>query len=110
MKRDPLSDMLLLYEGPGSEDTHPPNHQERDASFVPAEDTADTAPAWAIDHERARQLVLDQANRLLPPDEANALADHLLACDKCFRFAQDVAHQERQSGKHQAIQGTTRRQ
>lgn len=55
-----------------------------------------------LDHERAQQLILEQARTLLPPNVANALADHLLTCDRCFRFAQDVAHQERQSGKHKA--------
>jgi hypothetical protein len=56
-----------------------------------------------IDHERARELIQEQTRRLLPPQEANALADHLLVCDRCFRYAQDVAHQERQSGKHSAV-------
>lgn len=55
-----------------------------------------------LDHERAQQLIIEQARTLLPPSVANALADHLLTCDRCFRFAQDVAHQERQSGKHKA--------
>jgi hypothetical protein len=108
MKRDPLSDMLVLYEGPPSDDAFL-RQQEDEVSLVPDEETADAASVREIDHARARQLILDQSQRLLPPDEANALADHLLACDKCFRFAQDVAHQERQSGKHQAIQGGGRR-
>jgi hypothetical protein len=60
-------------------------------------------PASTIDHERARELIQEQTRRLLPPQEANALADHLLVCDRCFRYAQDVAHQERQSGKHSAV-------
>jgi hypothetical protein len=48
-----------------------------------------------VTHERARQLILEQAHRLLPPAEANALADHLLICDPCYRFAQDAAARER---------------
>jgi hypothetical protein len=60
-------------------------------------------PASTIDHERARELIQEQTRRLLPPQEANALADHLLVCDRCFRYAQDVAHQERQSSKHSAV-------
>ena len=107
MKRDPLSDMLLLYEGSPSDNTFRHSRQEEDADLLPDEEVE--APAAEIDHALARQLILDQSQRLLPPDEANALADHLLVCDKCFRFAQDVAHQERQSGKHQAVQGTGRR-
>lgn len=49
-----------------------------------------------IDHEYARHLLDEQVHRLLPPAEANALADHLLTCDKCFRYAQDVAAHERE--------------
>lgn len=110
MKRDPLSDMLLLYEGPPASGGSLRDKQEGDFDLLHDEESGATQPAQEIDHERARQLILDQSHRLLPPDEANALADHLLTCDKCFRFAQDIAHQERQSGKHQAIQGTSRRE
>ncbi|GEM_PF-2225829 len=60
-------------------------------------------PAATISHSRARELIQEQTRRLLPPQEANALADHLLVCDRCFRYAQDIAHQERQSGKHSAV-------
>jgi hypothetical protein len=67
------------------------------------EETPSQFPAAAIGHDRARELINEQTRRLLPPQEANALADHLLVCDRCFRYAQDVAHQERQSGKHSAI-------
>src|SRR5215469_894512 len=67
------------------------------------EETPSQFPATAIDHDRARELINEQTRRLLPPQEANALADHLLICDRCFRYAQDIAHQERQSGKHSAI-------
>lgn len=56
-----------------------------------------------LDHERAQRLIVEQTQHLLPPAAANALADHLFACDRCFRFAQDIAHQERQSGKHKAL-------
>jgi hypothetical protein len=53
-----------------------------------------------IDHERARRLIREQTHRLLPPADANALADHLLTCDACYKFAQDLAAKERkrQSG------------
>jgi hypothetical protein len=76
-------------------------------SKAPEEPSGENAqrevPASTIDHERARELIQEQTRRLLPPQEANALADHLLVCDRCFRYAQDVAHQERQSGKHSAV-------
>ena len=65
--------------------------------------TVRSSPTPAIDHDLARRLILEQTEHLLPPVEANALADHLLECDRCFRFAQDVAHHERQSGKHPAV-------
>lgn len=48
-----------------------------------------------IDHERARRLIREQTQRLLPPADANALADHLLTCDACYKFAQDLAAKER---------------
>ncbi|HUY76638.1 MAG TPA: hypothetical protein VMV29_07685 [Ktedonobacterales bacterium] len=48
-----------------------------------------------LTHERARELIVAQTTQLLPPAEANALADHLLICDACYRFAQDVAAQRR---------------
>lgn len=48
-----------------------------------------------IDHERARRLIREQNQRLLPPADANALADHLLTCDSCYKYAQDIAAQER---------------
>ena|SRR5215469_1746973 len=67
------------------------------------EETPSQFPAASIGHDRARELINEQTRRLLPPQEANALADHLLVCDRCFRYAQDIAHQERQSGKHSAI-------
>ncbi len=67
------------------------------------EENPSQIPAGSISHERAHELVDEQTHRLLPPQDANALADHLLVCDRCFRYAQDVAHQERQSGKHSAI-------
>ena len=48
-----------------------------------------------LTHERARDLISAQTVGLLPAAEANALADHLLVCDACYRFAQDVAAQRR---------------
>jgi hypothetical protein len=68
-----------------------------------SEDNHSERLAATIDHDRARELIQEQTRRLLPPQEANALADHLLVCDRCYRYAQDVAHQERQSGKHSAV-------
>lgn len=68
----------------------------------PVSESVDLPSETTLTHERAQQLIVEQAQSLLPPTVANALADHLLTCDRCFRFAQDVAHQERQSGKHKA--------
>lgn len=48
-----------------------------------------------LDHARARQLLLAQHTALLPPTEANALSTHLLTCDSCYRFAQDLAASRR---------------
>lgn len=107
MKRDPLSDMLLLYGDSRTGGGSLQYKREGDFDLSQDEEGEEARPVKEIDHDLARQLILDQSHRLLPADEANALADHLLVCDKCFRFAQDIAHQERQSGKHQAIQGTT---
>lgn len=58
-----------------------------------------------VDHDRARQLILEQTERLLPANEANLLSDHLLVCDRCYRFAQEVAARERKrtSGEFKAI-------
>lgn len=102
MKRDESADVLIARESP--------KHMAFERHAEPAKphegngETETTGPL-AIDHARARALILEQTQHLLPPAEANALADHLLACDRCFRFAQDVAHQERQSGKHSAVRG-----
>lgn len=54
-----------------------------------------------LTHERARELIVAQTTQLLPPAEANALADHLLICDDCYRFAQDVAAQRRNAHTNQ---------
>ena len=66
----------------------------------PGEDTGadDLEPPTGggdIDHQRARWLIRQQTQRLLPASDANALADHLLACDTCYKYAQDLAAQER---------------
>lgn len=54
--------------------------------------TAPAAPAaLALDHDRARELLIAQSDGLLPAAEANALSAHLLTCDSCYRFAQDLA-------------------
>ena len=101
MKRDELADVLVAHEDPRRSafeqhlDSEPPSVGEEEMPVGPI----------TIDHARARELILEQKQRLLPASEANALADHLLECDRCFRYAQDVAHQERQSGKHNAIRG-----
>jgi len=44
-----------------------------------------------LTHARARALLLRQCDVRLPPASANALAEHLLDCDSCYRYAQDVA-------------------
>jgi len=67
-----------------------------DTAHADAEAGTDEAPTGGeLSHERARELIVAQTTRLLPPAEANALADHLLICDDCYRFAQDVAAQRR---------------
>ena len=99
MKRDDSAEVLVARES--SQRTAFERH-------IDAEEAGDGETATVrgtIDHARARELILEQTHRLLPASEANALADHLLECDRCFRYAQDVAHQERQSGKHNAIRG-----
>jgi hypothetical protein len=65
------------------------DEEEWETELEPAPQSGD------ISHERARQLILEQTERLLPPADANALADHLFSCDPCYRFAQDVADRER---------------
>ncbi|MGO8946614.1 MAG: hypothetical protein ACLQUY_02900 [Ktedonobacterales bacterium] len=80
-----------------------PNEENGPTGGTSGGETASQIPASAIDHDRAYELIDEQTRRLLPPHEANALADHLLVCDRCFRYAQDVAHQERQSSKHSAV-------
>lgn len=71
---------------------------EQDAQDARAHNDADTSDRTdganvniEMTHERARELLLRQSGELLPAAEANALADHLLTCDACYRFAQDVA-------------------
>lgn len=61
----------------------------------PADDGDGRSGVGELTHERARDLITAQTVGLLPPAEANALADHLLICDACYRFAQDVAAQRR---------------
>jgi len=60
-----------------------------------AESMTDRFATDEIDHERARQLILEQNEHLLAAPDANALAEHLLVCDRCYRFAQEVAARER---------------
>ena len=60
-----------------------------------AEDLEPSIESGDIDHERARRLIREQTRRLLPAAHANALADHLLTCDSCYRYAQDEAARER---------------
>ena len=91
-------DSLFLERPPRDELIH--GGQSEGAGEV--SESVETFSEAVLDHERAQQLIMEQAQTLLPPNVANALADHLLTCDRCFRFAQDVAHQERQSGKHKA--------
>ncbi len=92
MKRDKLT---VLNSSPARDDAR----EALRSALALGEDTftdVPDEPNHAIDHERARALILEQTRRLLPPPDANALADHLIACDRCFRFAQDVAAQERE--------------
>jgi hypothetical protein len=88
MKRDRSVDSGLAYE-------IPPPALLADASAGATDDDAPPDALTHIGHDRARELILEQTRRLLPPSEANALADHLVECDRCFRFAQDVAELER---------------
>lgn len=88
MKRDRSVDSGLAYETP-------PPALLSDAFAGEGDDDAPPDAITGIGHDRARELILEQARRLLPPSEANALADHLVECDRCFRFAQDVAELER---------------
>ena len=101
MKRDDFADVLVAHEDPRR--TAFERHPEPESPGTG--DGEMPAGPMTIDHARARELILEQTQRLLPASEANALADHLLECDRCFRYAQDVAHQERQSGKHNAVRG-----
>ena len=88
MKRERALDSGLAYE------TLPPALLA-DAFADTTDGHAPPDSSTGIGHDRARELILEQSRRLLPPSEANALADHLVACDRCFRFAQDVAELER---------------
>ncbi len=88
MKRDRSVDSGLAYETP-------PPALLSDSFAGASDEDAPPDAVTSIGHDRARELILDQARRLLPPSEANALADHLVECDRCFRFAQDVAELER---------------
>ena len=74
-----------------------PRSQSGASEETTGEESEGQLPETMISHERARELVVEQTRRLLPPQDANSLAD------RCFRYAQDVAHQERQSGKHSAM-------
>ncbi|HLZ24442.1 MAG TPA: hypothetical protein VKQ30_20195, partial [Ktedonobacterales bacterium] len=98
MKRDDFADVLVAHDDP----QHTAFERQTEPERQNANEATTTGPL-IIDHARARELILEQNQRLLPASEANALADHLLECDRCFRYAQDVAHEERQSGKHNAI-------
>lgn len=88
MKRDRSVESGLAYETP-------PPALVADAVADATNGQAPPDSSTGISHDRARELILEQSRRLLPPSEANALADHLVECDRCFRFAQDVAELER---------------
>jgi len=87
MKRDRSVESGLAYETP-------PALLSDSLAGAANEDVPPDA-VTSIGHARARELILEQARRLLPPSEANALAGHLVECDRCFRFAQDAAELER---------------
>lgn len=88
MRREKSAHLLLEQDLQGYSEESGYHADEMDDVSVPS-------TGGAIDHERARQLLLQQTRELLPPSEANALADHLLECDSCFRYAQEVADRER---------------
>ena len=67
----------------------------REFPYLTLPNEATNAPVQQISHERARQLIRDNAHGLLPPKEANELADHLLTCDGCFHFAGEIARSAR---------------
>lgn len=82
MERDPYGRKLVTLGVEGED--------------IPEQDNSDGLDeSGEIDHERARRLIREQTQRLLPPADANALADHLLVCDSCYKFAQDEAARER---------------
>lgn len=84
-ERDPYSHKQVAWVVEGGD---PPVEDHDEGLDAPYE-------GGDIDHERARRLIREQTQRLLPPAEANALADHLLSCDSCYKFAQDEAARER---------------
>jgi hypothetical protein len=93
MKRTRPVDMLVVHEETGAGGGGDVFDVMDDQAWE-----ADDDPLYnddGVTHERARQLILEQTQRLLPAAEANALADHLLTCDPCYRFAQDTAAKER---------------
>ncbi len=93
MKRVRPVDMLVVHEETGASGGGDAFDMIEDNTWEAGDEPLSNGDG--VTHERARQLILEQAHRLLPPAEANALADHLLVCDPCYRFAQDAAARER---------------
>jgi hypothetical protein len=93
MKRIRPVDMLVAHEDAGAGGEGDVFEVMEESIWEPNDEPAPNG--GGVTHERARQLILEQAHRLLPPAEANALADHLVVCDPCYRFAQDAAAKER---------------
>lgn len=69
---------------------------EHPAVTAPSKAASSSPAGPTLDHDRARQLLVAQRDCLLPAADANALSAHLLTCDSCYRFAQDLAARSRQ--------------
>lgn len=89
--------------GQDVQDTAPPGRQHLLPDTFPASlfalttdpsaasSTQSAAQDTSLTHARACALLLKQQDSLLPPADANALAAHLLDCDACYRYAQEIA-------------------
>ncbi len=69
---------------------------EHPAVAAPSKAISPSPAGPPLDHDRARRLLVAQRSALLPAADANALSAHLLTCDPCYRFAQDLAARSRQ--------------
>gem|GEM_PF-3900144 len=103
MKRDISADVLMMQQNRRQDDRQRPEPDGHNRQLYSRMNDDTREMPRVLSHEHARELIREQTHTLLPPDEANALADHLVECDSCFKYAQDIAHEERQSGKHNAV-------